>query len=502
MSISSDPSDPLVGQVLGGAYRITRLIGRGGMGAVYEAAHLRLPKRFAVKFLQRDLPKDKEAFARFQREAEIASSLGNRHIAEVVDFNAMPDGSPYMVMEYLEGEDLSTRLRTSGRVPLLRAVDLCGQITSGLGAAHKRGIVHRDLKPENIFLCPSDDGADFVKLLDFGISKIRGAQKTLTGDMMMLGTPAYMSPEQARGDVKNIDERTDVYALGAVMFETLAGRPAFDGESVYAILMKIANELPPSLQDCISDVPAEIDAVLRRAMAKTPAERQANVGDFWKQFKEAAHAPVQPVVTLDPTPAPMPAPRPRAKSNAPIATQPTVARRTQSTLSSGAAEIIERDMAETLSRPRKRGAMVGIGLGVGAAVIAVLAFTGGKKKETPAPAATPVAAPAPQKVEPPLPPPAPKQVTIKLTGLPEGAQVTLDGQPAQNPLVLPRGAEHHQLSLSAPGYTPRELELLADADHSVDGTLHKAPVQPVAKKKPAAPPPKKKKPSLVGGSDL
>ena len=491
---------------MGGAYRVTRLIGRGGMGAVYEAAHLRLPKRFAVKFLQRDLPKDKEAFARFQREAEIASSLGNRHIAEVVDFNAMPDGSPYMVMEYLEGEDLSTRLRTSGRVALARAVDLCGQITSGLGAAHKRGIVHRDLKPENIFLCPSDDGTDFVKLLDFGISKIRGAQKTITGDMMMLGTPAYMSPEQARGDVKNIDERTDVYALGAVMFETLSGRPAFDGESVYAILMKISSEMPQALHELVGDVPGEVDAVLRRAMAKSPAERQPNVAEFWKQFKDASHAPVQPVVTLDSTPSPN-VQRPRQKSNAPMTTAPTMARRTQSTLSSGAAEIIERDLVETINRPRKRGAMVGIGLGVGAAVIAVLALTGGKKKETPEPAATPVAAPAPapQKVEPPppaAPPPAPKQVTIKLTGLPAGAQVSLDGQPAQNPLVLPRGAEHHQLSLSAPGYTPRELELLADADHSVDGTLHKAPPAPVAKKKPAAPPAKKKKPSLVGGSDL
>src|SRR5262245_31570175 len=276
-SPGTDPTDPLVGQVLGGAYRITRLIGRGGMGAVYEAAHLRLPKRFAVKFLQRDLPKDKEAFARFQREAEIASSLGNRHIAEVVDFNSTPDGSPYMVMEFLEGEDLSTRLRASGRLTLDAATSVCGQIASGLGAAHRRGIVHRDLKPENIFLCPSDDGTDFIKLLDFGISKIRGAQKTITGDMMMLGTPAYMSPEQARGDAKHIDERTDVYALGAVMFEALTGRPAFDGESVYAILMKIANEMPPLLHEVAPEVPAEVDVVIRRAMAKDPAQRQPSV---------------------------------------------------------------------------------------------------------------------------------------------------------------------------------------------------------------------------------
>jgi serine/threonine-protein kinase len=494
---------------LGGAYRIARLIGRGGMGAVYEAAHLRLPKRFAVKFLQRDLPKDKEAFARFQREAEIASSLGNRHIAEVVDFNTMPDGSPYMIMEYLEGEDLSTRLRTSGRIALDRAADICGQIASGLGAAHKRGIVHRDLKPENIYLCTSDDGMDFVKLLDFGISKIRGAQKTITGDMMMLGTPAYMSPEQARGDVKNIDERTDVYALGAVMFETLSGRPAFDGESVYAILMKIANEMPPSLSEYAPELPAEVEVVIRRALAKDPAQRIANVGEFWKEFKEAAHAPSRPIVTLSPTldeaQRTAPTVRPRAKSTAPIATQPTVARRTQSTLSSGAAEVIERDLAETINRPKKRGAMIGLGLGLGAAVIAVLAFAN-KKKETPAPtpAVTPIAAPAPEKAKPvePTPPAAPKQVTIKLTGLPEGAELALDGKPAQNPLVLSRSTEHHQLSVSAPGFVARDMELLADADHSVDATLRRAPVEKTPKHKPAEKTPKKKKPSLVGGSDL
>src|SRR5262249_5980518 len=152
-----------------------------------------------------------------------------------------------------------------------------------------------------------------------GISKIRGAQKTITGDMMMLGTPAYMSPEQARGDVKHIDERTDVYALGAVMFETLSGRPAFDGESVYAILMKIANEMPPSLAEFAPELPAEVEAVIRRALAKDPTQRIPSVGDFWKEFRDAARAPSRPVVTLSPTldgPPPPPTVRPRAKSNA------------------------------------------------------------------------------------------------------------------------------------------------------------------------------------------
>jgi serine/threonine-protein kinase len=477
------------------------------MGAVYEATHLRLPKRFAIKFLQRDLPKDKEAFARFQREAEIASSLGNRHIAEVVDFNAMTDGAPYMVMEYLEGEDLSTRLHTSGRLPLERAVDLCGQIVSGLGAAHKRGIVHRDLKPENIFLCSSDDGTDFVKLLDFGISKIRGAQKTMTNDMTMLGTPAYMSPEQARGDVRNIDERTDVYALGSVMYEVLAGRPAFDGESVYAILMKIISEMPEALSGVVPDMPPEVDAVIRRALAKDPAQRTPNVAEFWRQFKDAAHGSTQRGGTLSPTSDP-PVARPRTKSHAPIATMPTMARMTKpSTLSSSAAEIVavEDDLARTINRPFKRRAMIGVGLALGVATVAVLALSAVKKNPTAAPAQGPSAAPAPAAVATPTPvpapTPAPKQITIQLSGLPANAQISLDGKPAQNPLVVPRSSDHHQLSLSAPGYLARDIELLADADHSVDATLRREPVEKAPKKKPT-PTLKKKKPSLVGGSDL
>ncbi|HJZ86070.1 MAG TPA: protein kinase [Polyangia bacterium] len=311
--------------MLGGAYRITRMIGRGGMGAVYEATHVRLPKRFAVKFLQKDVRKDKAAFARFQREAEVASSIGNRHIAEVFDFNYLEDGSPYMVMEYLEGEDLAGRLRTRGRLTPREALDLCGQVSSALSAAHKRGIVHRDLKPENIFLIGTDEGDDFVKLLDFGISKIRNSEQTVTADMTMLGTPAYMSPEQARGDQKVIDARTDVYALGAVIYEALTGQPAFGGESVYAILMKIANEMPQPLQDLVPDLPLEADAVVRKALAKDPAQRYGTGSEFWKALRHAfdlSAVSSQPGVPIPIAPAHTPTPTPSAPRSARSAPAP------------------------------------------------------------------------------------------------------------------------------------------------------------------------------------
>ncbi|MGE0551713.1 MAG: protein kinase [Kofleriaceae bacterium] len=263
--------DPLIGQVVGGMYQIVRRIGMGGMGAVYEAKHIRLPKRFAIKHLKKHHTRDSVAMARFQREAEIASSLGNRHIAEVFDFNVMPDGSPYMVMELLEGEDLRSRLRR-GPLELREALEICEQVVSALSAVHERGVVHRDLKPENIFLLPGEAGGVLVKLVDFGLSKVHG-DTAMTQSGSLFGTPAYMSPEQARSEVKEADHRTDIYSLAAVMFEALTGRPPFTGETVYALLWNIVNQEPPSAHDRFPSVPEKVAEVLQWAMAKVPAAR-------------------------------------------------------------------------------------------------------------------------------------------------------------------------------------------------------------------------------------
>src|SRR5689334_9329504 len=185
-------SAPGVGTVLGGTYRLERLLGRGGMGAVYEARHVRLPRRYAVKLLKLEFAHDRDVLDRFRREAEIASSLGHQNIAEVFDFNLSEDGQAYMVLELLEGEDLSNRL-AQGPLKLGQMLAVLRQVASALEAAHSRGIVHRDLKPSNLFLCKRKGGDELVKVLDFGISKVLHTPNTATQTGAILGTPNYMS---------------------------------------------------------------------------------------------------------------------------------------------------------------------------------------------------------------------------------------------------------------------------------------------------------------------
>ena len=215
--------DALVGSVLEGAYRITRLIGEGGMGAVYEAVQLRLNKRVAVKLMARDLAANREALARFHREAEITSHLGHPHLVTVLDFGQAESGEPYLVMEYLEGEDLEHRLRRVGRMPIEAVVHVVRQVASALGAAHDQGVVHRDLKPGNVFLLQIPGEPDFVKVLDFGISKMKAARTQLTNASAVMGTPNYMSPEQATGMVEEIDHHVDQWALGLHCLGDAAG---------------------------------------------------------------------------------------------------------------------------------------------------------------------------------------------------------------------------------------------------------------------------------------
>ena len=268
MDLLGEPGE-LLGHVVGGAYRLTRCIGRGGMGVVYEAEHLRIPRRFAVKFLMIGRGRSGTALERFRREAEIASQLQDPHIASVVDFNTLDDGTPYIVMELLEGESLGARLRRTPftRDELILVVD---QIARALTTAHERGVIHRDLKPENVFLARGEGSqAITVKLLDFGISKLGGDADSLTATDTILGTPAYMSPEQARGDRSQTNARTDVYSFGALLYEVFTGRPPFVGETAYAILSQLALTTPAT----ITTAPPGIDVVIQRAMRKEPEDR-------------------------------------------------------------------------------------------------------------------------------------------------------------------------------------------------------------------------------------
>ncbi len=268
-----------VGAVIADTYRIERLLGRGGMGAVYLASHARLPgKQVAIKVLHAELTDD-EIEARFRREAEIASRLGHPNIVTVHDFNVAADGTPYLVLEYLQGESLADRLRR-GPVDLAAASSILKQVGSALTAAHDEGIVHRDLKPHNIFLVPTQiDGrvVEIAKVLDFGISKIRGSTTVQTQDSALLGTPQYMAPEQAQGQHDLVDGRTDVFALGAILYEMLSGKPAFAGASIPEVVFKVVYESPPALD---ANVPPHVANAVAKAMAKTRDDRFASVGEL------------------------------------------------------------------------------------------------------------------------------------------------------------------------------------------------------------------------------
>ncbi len=277
----------LIGQIIQDTYRIEKLIGEGGMGAVYEAAHLRLARRFAVKLLYPAVAKHPEALARFQREAQVTSALGHPHILEVIDFNHTPDGAPYIIMELLAGEDLAARLRRQLRLEPPAVASILRQAASALQAAHEQGIVHRDLKPNNIFLCRRGKRDDFVKVVDFGVSKVLGAQGGLTSTQALIGTPFYMSPEQAEQRSGEVDLRADIYALGVIIFEALTGRPPFAADSIPQLLFKVAYHEAPLLRSLRPDLPAALDAVVARALAKQREERWASAGELAAAFKAA-----------------------------------------------------------------------------------------------------------------------------------------------------------------------------------------------------------------------
>jgi serine/threonine protein kinase len=286
-------SPSLIGTVLGDSYRIVRQVGQGGMGELYEATHLRLSGRYAIKVLLPQFAAFEELIARFQREAEITSSLRHPNIVSVFDFNTTADGRAFLAMEFLEGQDLGLDLERRGPMSLGRTIEIVGQVVSALSAAHAHGVVHRDLKPQNLFISAlPGDQREIVKILDFGISKMREAPKKITREHAIIGTPQYMAPEQAMGDVGATDHRTDQFALGAIAYELLAGRAAFDAEAIEAIIYQVVHEPPKPLGQFRSDIPPNVERVLLRALAKEPDQRYPDIGTFGKALLDAADAAV------------------------------------------------------------------------------------------------------------------------------------------------------------------------------------------------------------------
>ncbi|GAB5548792.1 MAG: hypothetical protein SangKO_085520 [Sandaracinaceae bacterium] len=266
----------LVGRVIANRYRVLALLGEGGMGAVYVAEHLLIGRKVALKRLHPELTGDEKAVARFQREARAAAATGHEHIVEVLDLGFGEDGAPFLVMEYLRGKPLSRLLDEHGQLEPRRACRIVGQVLAALHAVHRRGIVHRDLKPDNIFLTRRRGDVDFVKVVDFGISKMRteegeqGMDLTRTG--VMLGTPFYMSPEQARG-VKNLDHRVDLFGAGVILYESLAGQLPFDGENYHQLLQAILSGKHAPVLELRPDLPALLAEIVEKAIASSPDDR-------------------------------------------------------------------------------------------------------------------------------------------------------------------------------------------------------------------------------------
>jgi serine/threonine protein kinase len=270
--------DPLIGAVLSDSYQIVRSIGEGGMGRVYEARHKRLAsKRFALKILHPHLARQSEVVSRFLREAEAISVLNHPSIVAVVDVNRAPDGRPYLVAELLEGEPLSDYLERSGRLQVAEAVRISRQICQALVEAHAHAIVHRDIKPENVFMVGR--GAERrLKVLDFGISRLGEHGDGLTKTGMVMGTPAYMPPEQARG--QHVDHRADIYAVGALLYQAVTGKRPFDHADPIATLAAVLSQEPVRPCTLVSSLPPGLELIIQKAMAKLPGERYGSMREL------------------------------------------------------------------------------------------------------------------------------------------------------------------------------------------------------------------------------
>jgi tRNA A-37 threonylcarbamoyl transferase component Bud32 len=446
------------GTRISGRYEIVNLIGEGGMGEVYEAKHVHIGRHVAIKCLNKEYSKDKEAMERFEQEARIAGTLGHANICELMDFGVTDDGQPYLVMELMEGENLAELLKREKPLEVERALEITAGVLTALEEAHGQGIVHRDLKPENIFMAQVKGHGEVVKLLDFGISKIMKQGESamrLTKTGMMVGTPFYMSPEQVRART-DIDHRTDLYACGVILFEMLTGDLPFDGRSFNEIIVKIIEDKFPAMGED-DDIPKGVASLIRKSVEKKADKRFQTA----KEFGEA-------VALLQP-------PRTSVGSSTAMAV-----------------EAYSPDPARGL-RGRTAAIIVAIVVFItGVGVLMAVAFNG-KGKKQPVTKEIRLAA-APQEEKPPA---ESQKVQIELTDLPEGATVELNGREVEGSILeAVKSTEPVVIDVSAPGYVPKKLEIVpgADMEFSVELEKEPEPETPKSKKTPKEKPKKKPEP--------
>jgi eukaryotic-like serine/threonine-protein kinase len=424
-----------VGDVLAGKYRVERVLGQGGMGVVVAATHLALDQLVALKFMLPQAASSADAVARFLREARAAVRLRSQHVGKVLDVGTLETGAPYIVMEYLDGIDLGALLQQRGRLPVEEAVGYLLQAIDALAEAHTAGIVHRDLKPANLFVTRQNDGSPLVKVLDFGISKMQLGTEGLTATTAIMGSPAYMSPEQLRAS-RDADARSDIWSLGVILYQLVSGMVPYSADTMPELCVKILTDPLPPLSHAALGVPASFTAVVERCLEKDRQRRFNNVAELALALEPFADlrnrglaSRAASVMGVRAVPAPPPA-------VAAAATLPPQSVSTSELVKSGIT------MApSTPSSPRRRLVALGAGaLVVAVVVVAVLAS--GRRAAAPvaAPVAAP-AAPAPAMVEPTPapapaatpPPPAPAPVASVDAGLPAPAPpaVTAEAKPAR-----------------------------------------------------------------------
>ena len=494
----------MIGQQFGN-YRAISLLGEGGMGAVYLAEHPAIGRRVAVKVLHKNYIRDENLLTRFLNEARAANAIRHPNIIEILDSGTIADGTPFLVMELLEGESLGTRIRRVGALPMQSAVEFCYQTASALGAAHKKGIVHRDLKPDNLFVVPDphDPERERIKVLDFGIAKLQQSAndsvKTRTGTLM--GTPIYMSPEQCRG-TKTVDHRSDIYSLWIIFFEMLCGQPPFVSEGFGELVNMHLNVAPPAPSTQNANVPPALDAIVLKMLSKNPDERFADMGELMTALKSSGGSMFVVRSAQSSSPDIGSKTGSTGSSSKVGAGSPSNPKLRDTTFSTGVGERV--DGTQPGGPKRGKAALVFVVAAEAAVGGGVFIFRDGEKagvqrelaSAPAAPATTaapkivpsePPPAPTPAPPAPPAKPAVPTSVVVRVESDPVGAKVLDDasgGVLGVTPLVLkrPRGGAF-KVRLEKDGYTPNAHAISLSDDQTIELTLeHKQAKPPRAHK--------------------